>query len=257
MSIASFNKPFSNNKFSTEFANFTIGYLRNKINYQNIETFEHNVSKEEFHTILSTLKPIFSNLPETKIFIANILKEIGFSLETNYLDLPRLRAITSYAHKIKAAKPAFAIHRDTWYANSESQINWWIPLFDVTEENTFAFYPDYFLKPVKNDSEKFHYDTWISDGGFQSPQINSNKVFPETKKNILSKKEIKIPMNSGELLLFSASHLHGTRPNKTNKTRFSIDFRSVDLQDKIGAVNVDNQSSGSLLSDMKIINLEI
>jgi hypothetical protein len=47
----------------------------------------------------------------------------------------------------------------------------------------------------------------------------------------------------GEILTFSGSHLHGTVPNDTEQTRFSIDFRLVhiaDLLSRRGAVNVDS-----------------
>ncbi|MBP9885991.1 MAG: phytanoyl-CoA dioxygenase family protein [Leptospiraceae bacterium] len=243
---------FTDCKHSKKLALYTKKFLVNKLSEQNIKEFEYKVSREKFHQILSNLKPTFSNSKKTKELVTKILKEIGFNLNFNIFDLVRLRSITSYAHTIPDAKPAFAVHRDTWYANSQSQINWWVPIFDVTEEDTFAFYPDYFSKPVKNNSNEFDYDLWNSFGGYQSVTSNESKVFPELQEKLDLSSTLKIPCRAGDLLLFSASHLHGTTPNTTNKTRFSVDFRTVDLEDlgKSGAPNVDNFSKGSIIQDM-------
>jgi ectoine hydroxylase-related dioxygenase (phytanoyl-CoA dioxygenase family) len=55
--------------------------------------------------------------------------------------------------------------------------------------------------------------------------------------------EVRIAGNTGEMLIFSGSHLHGTVANHTNQTRFSVDFRLMhldDLKHKRGAINVDS-----------------
>ena len=56
-----------------------------------------------------------------------------------------------------------------------------------------------------------------------------------------------------DLIVFSGSHLHGTIPNTSNKTRFSIDFRiiSKDLYKKNIGVNIDSKSTGSTIGDFK------
>ncbi len=242
----------TNCKSSKALTKFAVQFLKDNLHTENLKEFEHTVSQEYFFKILSSQKTEFSNLAETKKFIQLIMKELNFPIDTTYFDLMRLRSITSYAHRIPEAKPAFAIHRDTWYANPEYQINWWIPLFDVSKEDTFSFYPDYFAKPVKNNSNEFDYESWNRMGGFQSSQENKDRIFPELNEKIKYDDAIKIPCNAGDLLLFSASHLHGTSPNLTNKTRFSLDFRTIDIEDKHRnfAPNVDNQSKGTILKDM-------
>ena len=243
---------FTELKSAKSFADFAVSFLKRELREENIKQFEDKVSRDYFFKITSSLKPKFSNDNNTKLHIQNLLKELNFNLNTNFFDTARLRTITSYAHTIEEAKPAFAIHRDTWYANSESQINWWIPLFDVNEKNTFSFYPNYFSIPIKNNSNEFNYDDWTNGGGFQSTDNLKKQIFPEIKEEIPSMKEIKIPGNAGNLLLFSASHLHGTSPNLSNQTRFSIDFRTLDREDLNirYAPNVDNKSMGSILIDM-------
>src|SRR5690606_23038728 len=56
----------------------------------------------------------------------------------------------------------------------------------------------------------------------------------------------------GGPLLFSASHLHSSIPNTSNETRFSIDFRVVNLKDLRtldGAPNLDCKCTGSAIDD--------
>ena len=51
-------------------------------------------------------------------------------------------------------------------------------------------------------------------------------------------------------MLFSAAQLHSTVPNSSGLTRYSIDFRTVHLDDvwnKRGALNIDSACSGTTL----------
>ncbi|MGH9498292.1 MAG: hypothetical protein ACRD3L_04050 [Terriglobales bacterium] len=53
-------------------------------------------------------------------------------------------------------------------------------------------------------------------------------------------------------MLFSAAQLHSTVPNTCGVTRYSIDFRTVHLDDvwnKCGAPNVDSAATGTTLRD--------
>ena len=40
---------------------------------------------------------------------------------------------------LKPVKP----HRDTWASNFQHQINWWVPLHDLSKNNSY-FIPKYF-----------------------------------------------------------------------------------------------------------------
>ena len=56
----------------------------------------------------------------------------------------------------------------------------------------------------------------------------------------------------GSTIQFSAQHLHGTIPNDSGRTRFSIDFRTVhrqDIETHAGATLIDNGSTGTTLRD--------
>ena len=53
-------------------------------------------------------------------------------------------------------------------------------------------------------------------------------------------------------MLFSAAQLHSTVPNTCGVTRYSIDFRTVHLEDvynKVGAANIDSSATGTTMRD--------
>ena len=64
--------------------------------------------------------------------------------------------------------------------------------------------------------------------------------------------QLRIVAKPGGILLFSGSYLHSTVPNTAGIARFSIDFRTVHLDDvvgKIGAPNIDSACTGTTLRD--------
>ena len=148
-------------------------------------------------------------------------------------------------------------HRDTWYANPQVMLTWWIPLHDVAPEETFEFMPAAFATAVKNDSEIFDFDAWVRSGqekriGWQDPRTGQTERYSQLQESPPGRR-VPFAAHAGDVLLFAAQHLHQTRPNTTGRTRFSIDFRTVHLGDHesgLGPVNVDNRSTGSSLKQL-------
>ena len=57
--------------------------------------------------------------------------------------------------------------------------------------------------------------------------------------------ELPVVIEPGDLLCFSGAHLHASRPNRTGRTRLSIDTRIFERNDARagrGAVNVDGRA---------------
>lgn len=175
---------------------------------------------------------------------------LGLDLEQFAIDRFRLRGVTPGSHLIAAAAPAFYIHRDTWYGNPQAQINLWMPLHDVGPGNSFGFYPELFETAVANDSDRFDYDEFLSQAGFQNPQRSSQAVYPRWLEERAPTWPVELCY--GQMLLFSAAHLHGTLPNLTEEVRFSIDVRLVHRDEAAqgkGAPNLDNRCRGAALKD--------
>ncbi len=189
--------------------------------------------------------------------VAGTMQSLGFEPDVHAYDPLRLRVNAHAAGDNPDARPVYYAHRDTWYANPQCQINWWVPLHDVSEEETFVFFPEYFARPVENDSRDFDYDEWMQGGpelriGWQNPGAGRTAHYPAFFGDLGKTPRVGFSARAGELLLFSSAHLHQTVPHRTRRTRFSVDFRTAHMGDHtagIGAPNVDNGSTGSALRD--------
>jgi hypothetical protein len=64
--------------------------------------------------------------------------------------------------------------------------------------------------------------------------------------------QLRIVCGRGDMILFSAAQMHSTVPNTAGFTRYSIDFRTVNLDDlkvRAGAPNLDSACTGTSLRD--------
>jgi hypothetical protein len=169
----------------------------------------------------------------------------------------RLRVVRHLGHENPLAAPVYHPHRDTWYAHPRALIAWWIPLDDLAAHETFQFYPERFRAPVDNDSEVFDYGDWVRDGwelkiGWQKLAAGLEARYPRAAPGAAFGRAVGFACRDAENLVFSGAHLHATLPQATGRTRFSLDFRIVDLDDHaagLGAPDVDNRSRGSSLPD--------
>lgn len=224
-------------------------------------TAQFRLSDSDLFERVGGLRKRFYCSPEFHERAGRLMASLGFASADNAFDPVRLRVIAHASHLNPAAAPLFYGHRDTWYSNSQSMISWWIPLHDVAAEETFEFFPDDFSRPVRNDSEVFDFDHWVRDGqrrriGWQDSETGRVERYPQLLEDPRGRR-IAVTCRAGDILLFSAQHLHQTRPNLTGRTRFSVDFRTVHLGDHAagrGAPNVDNRSTGSSLAQFVRLN---
>jgi hypothetical protein len=148
----------------------------------------------------------------------------------------------------------FHPHRDTWFSAPYAQLNWWLPVYPVEAENCMAFHTRYFDEAIRNSSRDYDYEEWNRTGRQQA----ATQIKTETRKQPSPEEPVELDPQTrvvtpvGGALIFSAAHLHSTVPNTTGRTRFSIDFRTVnidDLTEMHGANNVDGESTGTTLGD--------
>ena len=218
---------------------------------------QFRLSDSEYFAAIGRLRKLFYTQRKFHERLAEVMASARFDPAENAFDPIRLRAIAHDGHLNPAAQALYYGHRDTWYSNPQSMISWWIPLHDVRPEETFEFFPDHFDRVVPNDSECFDFDTWVAKGqarriGWRDSQTGRMARYPQLLTEPTGH-TIPVACHAGEILLFSGQHLHKTRPNRTGRTRFSIDFRTVHLEDHAcgrGAPNVDNRSTGSSLPQM-------
>ena len=217
-------------------------------------TAQYSMPVEKFVEIFGPLKPKFIHHPESKRLIREILKDFGCDVEETYQDVPRLRAVTSDAYLTSGVGYAHHLHRDTWYSAPSSQINWWLPVFEMASESSMAFHPRYWSEAVRNGSPDFNYYEWNSTGRASASQhIKSDtRKQPKPEQEMELDPQVRIVPQPGGVILFSAAQMHSTVPNTSGRTRFSIDFRTVNLNDvknQTGAPNIDSECTGTSLRD--------
>jgi hypothetical protein len=117
-----------------------------------------------------------------------------------------------------------------------------------------AFHPYYFDHPLKNGSARYNYYEWNRENRRTAAQhIKSDtRDQPRPEEPIALEPQIRLLPRPGGLILFSGAQLHSTVPNTSGRTRFSIDFRTVHLEDVLhrrGAKNIDSSCTGTSLRD--------
>jgi hypothetical protein len=215
---------------------------------------QHDLPVERYAAILADLKPRFIHHPKAKQCIQGILTELGCDASKTYFDVPRLRTATSGGYLTSGIAYAFHPHRDTWYSAPQCQVNWWFPVYDIEPENAMAFHPRYWGQPVRNGSREYNYYRWNKENRANAAQhIKADtRVQPRPEEPIDLDPQIRIVARVGGVLMFSAAQLHSTVPNTSGRTRFSIDFRTVHIDDVVakgGAPNIDSECTGTTMRD--------
>jgi hypothetical protein len=218
------------------------------------EHAQHELSVERYAAVLADLKPRFINHPESKKYLQAILREAGCDLTQTYFDVPRMRSATSGNHLKTGIAYAWHPHRDTWYSAPFCQLNWWMPIYAIESANAMAFHTRYWSTPVANDSEKYNYYQWNQHHRPSASQHlqSDTRPLPRPTEKVELDPQLRVIAPPAGILIFSGQQLHSTVPNTSGKTRFSIDFRTVNIEDvtaKRGAKNVDSACTGTSLRD--------
>jgi len=204
--------------------------------------------------ILSVLKPRFIHHPDSKEFIKGILAELNCDLEKTYFDVPRMRTAFPNDYLKSGIAYAFHPHRDTWYSAPFCQVNWWMPIYSLNSENCMAIHPSYWDRPVRNGSSQYNYYQWNRESRNNAAQHvkTDTRTQPKPEEPMELDPQIRLVCDVGGAYQFSAAHMHSTVPNSSPLTRYSIDFRTVHLDDiwgRIGAPNVDSACTGTTMRD--------
>jgi hypothetical protein len=218
------------------------------------ETAQYHMPAEDYAKVLADLKPAFIHHPESKAFIRQILLERGCDLEKTYFDVPRMRTATSDDYLTTGIAYAFHPHRDTWYSAPLCQLNWWMPIFEIESGRSMAFHPRYWSQPVRNSSRTYNYDEWNRTNRFNAAQFvkTDTRVQPRPEEPMALDPQVRVVSPVGGALIFSGAQMHSTVPNTTGRTRFSLDFRTVHIDDVRafrGAPNVDSECTGTSMND--------
>ncbi|MFO1080297.1 MAG: hypothetical protein U1E23_06710 [Reyranellaceae bacterium] len=211
---------------------------------------------QEAVDVLVKLKPHFIHHPRTKGLLQRVLLEHGCDPDTTYQDVPRLRVAYPKDYLTTGIAYAHHPHRDTWYSAPSCQLNWWMPLWDFEARQGMAFHPSYWNRAIDNDSAGFDYYRWNAEGRRNAGQHvgKDTRRQPHALETLALDDALRFVVPTGGIILFSADQLHSTVPNETALARWSIDFRTVDLDDvaaRRGAPARDAACTGTSLRDFR------
>ena len=105
-----------------------------------------------------------------------------------------------------------------------------------------------------NGSAEYNYAEWNRTSRQNAAQFikQDTRKQPKPQEPMELDPQIRVIAPPGGVLLFSAAHMHSSVPNNSGKTRFSIDFRTVNVDDvatRRGAANVDSACTGTTMGD--------
>ena len=186
---------------------------------------------------------LVSNLKNSEIFLKlfrDFLENVNFYNGNSFWDKFVVRVAPAENKFSYREASRIKTHRDTWGTNIHQQINWWAPISKIDETNTMIFFPDFFSKPVKNSTASWDLDIYLANrkkGDFSYPSAPQLEEDLPDNANILP-----VIIKPGEILCFSGCHLHSSSKERSHKTRFSYEIRTVcqsDIDNNSAAPNTD------------------
>ncbi len=204
--------------------------------------------------LLGSWKPRFIHSPRAKELVCSIISEAGFSPEGTHYDVPKPRTSFPVGHLTTGIAYAFPWHRDVWYGAPAQQLNWWLPVFDVRDDNSMRFDLQAFKRAVNNSSNEFDYYRNNIDRLKTASQISGERQVRPAALNYTPVDELVVAPAPGAVMLFSGAQLHASIPNTSGRARFSVDFRTVDVAELNagrGAPMVDAHCTGTAIRDFR------
>ena len=239
-----------------ELAGFAASMLEEAFAPYDPRKAQYSMPVEDFVARFAPVKPAFIHDPRTMGLLADLVTAWGCDPDETYVDVPRLRGVTSDAYLTSGVGYAHHPHRDTWYSAPLAQINWWLPIYPYAAESSMDFHPRYWAEGVANGSAEFDYYEWNAVGRREAASHvkSDTRKQPKAEEPLELEPAIRFVCSVGEAIGFSAAQLHSTVPNTSGSARFSIDFRTVnlsDLRERRGGPNVDSRPKGTSLRDFR------
>ena len=224
---------------------YTDSLLKKHIGNIDPTRVQEYLNEVEYLERMGNAQKEFRTSREPKNLFFNVLAEVGVEHSTTYWDHFPLRAVPCRGTHKGGRCEWVDVHRDSWGSTINAQLNWWAPIYPLTAERTMAFYPDYWHRPLANDTDTWSIDEYIRQRNLLSDQ--ERKVpyssVPLPKEAVDTSHICPVLVDPGDVICFASAHLHASVVNTSNRTRFSVEMRTVNtdtLRCGQGAPNVDN-----------------
>ena len=202
------------------------------------------LSKADFIVRTSQVQDSFKKDDKAKQLFFSVLKECGLDTQSAYYDHFPLRIVPANHQHNTSHRSSVAHHRDTWGSNLNSQQNWWAPIYSLSEARTIAFFPDYWTTPLANNTGSWSFDDYLAKRKIAQKHNEVGYPIAPTASEIVDESHIvKLVIEPGDVLNFASAHLHASVPNTTEAARYSVEMRTLsleDIQQNRAAPNIDN-----------------
>src|SRR6266516_89388 len=128
---------------------------------------------------------------------------------------------------VRGGQESVGWHRESFYGSSvETAVNFWVPILNVTIENTLLYVPDSHLIPDEAIVTKNEEDPTVRRGsaGHRIGLLYSPKRIISGVDFSTQCPFVVLP---GEAAIFSGQLIHGAALNRSDKIRFSADLRLI------------------------------
>jgi len=224
------------------------------------ETAHEHLDGDEFIATVDALQRRYTNNNRTKELTNQALIDLGLDEKKTGRDWTPLRIQPPVSKSKHVDRPTtgLGVHRDSWYANLHQQTNWWMPIYPLEHERSLVFYPQYWSRPIKNNTKGWNLQEWrakrkqMTEAGEPFNKIKEACPGPHPDEPIDVSEGMSFIIDPGDILNFSAAAVHGGATNTSKVARFSTEIRTVhadDLKTEAGCHNIDGESTGSALVD--------
>ncbi len=212
---------------------------------------QQHTSEPEFVSSFRAATADFSERSDVLEQICELIADLGCEPSSTYVGGCSLIALTGDGFLPYGIGAHLHPHRDTWIGAAPSQVNWWIPIYDLATSASVAFHPRYWNTPITNSSAGFDSEALPppSDGE-PGRGLDDVLVQPRPLEEIVLTPEVRIACPAGGVILSSVAQLQSMVPNPSSGTRFIAHFQTVnqdDLAACTGARNFDAEPLGSVL----------
>ncbi len=214
------------------------------------------IEPAEMAKLLGEWKPRWIHADRSKQLVRDIIAQAGLPAEFTHYDVPRPRTSFPVGHLTTGVAFAFPWHRDSWYSAPAQQLNWWLPIFPIREDNSVAFDMSGFGRAVPNSSGTFDYYRNNTHRLSTARQVGREEQSRPGAINHKAPQELIVLPSPGSVLLFAGAQLHTSIPNTSGLARYSVDFRTVDARDLVAgrsAPVVDAHCTGTAVRDFRNI----
>jgi hypothetical protein len=219
--------------------------------YEPEHVHEH-IEPAEMAKLLGTWKPRWIHAQRSRQLVCDIITQAGLPAEFTHYDVPRPRTSFPKGHLNTGVAAAFPWHRDSWYSAPFQQLNFWLPVFPVREDNSMAFDLNGFGRAVPNTSDTFDYYRNNTQRLTAAQNITKDEQARPGAIDHKPAQELIVLPSPGSVLLFAGGQLHTSIPNTSGLARYSVDFRTVDARDLVSgraAPVVDAYCTGTAIRD--------